>query len=124
MKLVLPFETPSKKNSRVVNRRTGRSFPNKRFTNWHKDAVLWLRSHYDCGTMEGPVEVSLMFTHPTRCRKDADNGTNSIFDLLVDVGILPDDCWTVVMEHHVKNRYKKGVALVEIEIDPLTEPLE
>lgn len=44
MVLVLPFETPSKKNSRMVDRRTGRSFPNKRFTDWHKAALLHIRT--------------------------------------------------------------------------------
>lgn len=117
MILQLPFDTPSKKNSRVTDTRTGRSFPSVRFREWHCKAVLWLRSHYKCERMEGPVAVKLSFVHPTKRRKDADNGTSSIFDLLVDVGILPDDCWTIIEEHSVKNRYEKGVACCTIEIE-------
>lgn len=117
MIMQIPLDTPSKKNSRVTDRRSGRTFPNKRFTEWHRAAALWLRSHYRCERMEGPVEIRLTFIHPTLRRKDADNGTSSIFDLLVDVGILPDDCWTVVMEHSVRNRYEKGVACCTIEIE-------
>lgn len=113
----IPMETPSKKNSRVTDRRTGRSFPSKRYVEWHRAATLWLRSHYPCGRIEGPLKITLSFTHPTLRRKDADNGTNSIFDLLVDVGILSDDCWTIVMEHSVRNRYEKGVACCTIEIE-------
>lgn len=113
----IPMETPSKKNSRVTDRRTGRSFPSKRYVEWHRAATLWLRSHYPCGRIDGPLKITLSFTHPTLRRKDADNGTNSVFDLLVDVGILQDDCWTVVMEHSVKNRYEKGVACCTIEIE-------
>lgn len=113
----IPLETPSKKNSRVTDRRTGRSFPSKRYVEWHRAATLWLRSHYPCGRIEGPLKITLSFTHPTLRRKDADNGTNSIFDLLVDVGILQDDCWTIVMEHSVRNRYEKGVACCTIEIE-------
>lgn len=113
----IPMETPSKKNSRVTDRRTGRSFPSKRYVEWHRAATLWLRSHYPCGRIEGPLKITLSFTHPTLRRKDADNGTNSVFDLLVDVGILTDDCWTIVMEHSVRNRYEKGVACCTIEIE-------
>lgn len=117
MIMQIPMETPSKKNSRVTDRRTGRSFPSKRYVEWHRAATLWLRSHYPCGRIEGPLKITLSFTHPTLRRKDADNGTNSIFDLLVDVGILQDDCWTIVMEHSVRNRYEKGVACCTIEIE-------
>jgi Holliday junction resolvase RusA-like endonuclease len=117
MIMQIPMETPSKKNSRVTDRRTGRSFPSKRYVEWHRAATLWLRSHYPCGRIDGPLKITLSFTHPTLRRKDADNGTNSVFDLLVDVGILQDDCWTVVMEHSVKNRYEKGVACCTIEIE-------
>ena len=117
MILQLPFDTPSKKNSRVTDTRTGRSFPSVRYREWHRKAVLWLRSHYKCDRMEGPVVIKLDFVHPTKRRKDADNGTNSIFDLLVDVGILQDDCWTVIMDHHVSNRYEKGVACCTVEIE-------
>ena len=36
--IILQGETPSKKNSRI-NTRSGRSFPNARYTRWHNDAV-------------------------------------------------------------------------------------
>lgn len=42
----IPYDTPSKKNSRVTDTRTGRTFPNKRFTEWHqahRDATNALR---------------------------------------------------------------------------------
>ena len=113
----IPYDTPSKKNSRVTDTRTGRTFPNKRFTEWHKAAALWLKTHYRCDRIEGPVNVRLSFTHPTKRRKDADNGTSSIFDLLVDVGILADDCWNVVVSHSVTNAYEKGKALCKVEIE-------
>ena len=113
----IPYDTPSKKNSRVTDTRTGRTFPNKRFTEWHKAAALWLKTHYRCDRIEGPVNVKLSFVHPTKRRKDADNGTSSIFDLLVDVGILADDCWTVVVSHSVTNTYEKGKTLCTVEIE-------
>ena len=113
----LPFNTPSKKNSRVTDRRTGRSFPSEDYRKWHKAAVTWLRTHYKIEKIEGPVEIWLTFVHKDKRRKDSDNGTSSIFDLLVDVGILPDDCWTVITAHHVSNRYEKGVSCCTVEIE-------
>ena len=123
MKLVLPFETPSKKNSRVVDRRTGRSFPNKRFTDWHKAALLHLRTQ-GAERMEGPVHIDFTFTHPTRMRCDSDNKVSSLMDLLVDAGVLPDDCWEVVPAYTVRNCYVKGEAKAEITIGPLTSATE
>lgn len=59
MKLVLPFETPSKKNSRVVDRRTGRSFPSKVYTAWHKEALAYVRQNYPAEALgSGPFRVS------------------------------------------------------------------
>lgn len=123
MVIVLPFETPSKKNSRVVDRRTGRSFPNKRFTDWHKSALLHLRTQ-GAEPVEGPVRIDFAFTHPTRRRCDSDNKVSSIMDLLVDAGVLPDDCWEVVPAYTVRNRYVKGDAKAEITIGPLTSATE
>lgn len=123
MVFVLPFETPSKKNSRVVDRRTGRSFPNKRFTDWHKAALLYLRTQ-GAKRMEGPVHIDFTFTHPTRRRCDSDNKVSSIMDLLVDAGVLPDDCWEVVPAYTVLNVYCKGEAKAEIYINPLPDALE
>ena len=123
MVIVLPFETPSKKNSRVVDRRTGRSFPNKRFTDWHKAALLHIRTQ-GAEPVEGPVRIDFAFTHPTRRRCDSDNKVSSIMDLLVDAGVLPDDCWEVVPAYTVRNRYVKGEAKADIYITTLSDALE
>ena len=117
----IPLETPSKKNSRVVDRRTGRSFPNKRFTEWHKAAALYVRQQ-NAHTMDGgPFALSLEFTHGDRVRRDSDNGVSSILDLLVDCGILPDDNWMVVRKINVSNLDDKGNPGVNISIVPLTD---
>ena len=38
------------------------------------------------------VRVSIAFHHGDLRRRDSDNGTSSILDLMVDCGILKDDC--------------------------------
>ena len=116
----IPYETPSKKNSRVVNRRTGRSFPNRKYTDWHDRAALWLRTHYELGPLgDGPFSVRLHFVHGDNIRRDSDNGVSSILDLLVDLGILPDDCWKVVRSISVHNDYERGNPSVQVAVFPV-----
>ena len=121
MILHIPLETPSKKNSRVVDRRTGRTFPNKRFTEWHKAASSYLLQQGAHGAGEGPFAVYLEFTHGDKIRRDSDNGVSSILDLLVDCGVLPDDNWMVVSKIVTTNLYDKGNPGVNISIIPLTD---
>lgn len=45
-------------------------------------------------------------------------------DLLVDAGVLPDDCWEVVPAYTVRNCYVKGEAKAEITIGQLTSATE
>lgn len=116
----IPYETPSKKNSRVVDRRTGRTFPSKTFTDWHRRAAFWLRGTYTLPELKtGVYGVYMGFTHGDKRRRDSDNGVSSILDLFVDLKIIPDDCWEVVRTISVENRYEKGHPGVEVVIMPL-----
>lgn len=117
----IPLETPSKKNSRVVDRRTGRTFPNKRFTEWHKAAALYVRQQHAHPLDGGPFALYLEFTHGDKIRRDSDNGVSSILDLLVDCGVLPDDNWMVVSKIVTTNLYDNGNPGVNISIIPLTD---
>lgn len=116
----IPYETPSKKNSRVVDRRTGRTFPGKVYREWKTKASLWLKTHYELkGLGDGPFSLRLAFTHGDYIRRDIDNGVSSILDLFVDLGILPDDNWKVVKSIQVTNEYEKGNPSVQVAILPL-----
>ena len=121
MMIHIPLETPSKKNSRVVDRRTGRTFPNKRYTEWHKAATLYVRQQHAHPLDEGPFALYLEFTHGDKIRRDSDNGVSSILDLLVDCGVLQDDNWMVVSKIVTTNLYDKGNPGVSISIIPLTD---
>ena len=117
----IPLETPSKKNSRVVDRLTGRTFPSKTYTEWHRRAAIWLKTTYDLPCLEpGAYSLYLGFTHGDKRRRDSDNGVSSILDLLVDLKVLPDDCWEVVRKISVENYYEKGKPGCEIALVPLT----
>ena len=120
MIFTLPFDTPSKKNSRVTDTRTGRTFPNRKFVEWHKKASAYFRSHFsnDFKPFDGPVQIDMTFNHGTLRRCDSDNKVSSILDLLVDVGLIPDDNWQIVRTICISNRYEKGFSSCTVEVRP------
>lgn len=100
-------ETPSKKNSRVFNAKTHKSFPSKKYKEWHEFAALSLRPKIrECITSKG--YIILVFNHGDLIRRDSDNGVSSIFDALVDFKALEDDNWQIVRQHCVFNVYEKN----------------
>lgn len=105
-------ETPAKKNSRIINTKTGRSFPSKKYTEWHNQALTEIKSQMAQYSLKAPiserVEIDLRFIHGDKRRRDSDNGVSSIFDLLVDAGILSDDNYNIIVKHTAYNYYKKN----------------
>lgn len=119
--ITLLGEVPAKKNSRV-NTRSGRSFPSRRHALWHTQAALSARAQtVGQPTVEYPCEISLVFVHSDLRRRDSDNGVSSVFDLLVDCGILKDDSWQFVKGFTVFNQYQKGSPRCEIIIRKVGE---
>lgn len=107
-------ETPSKKNSRIVNTKTGRTFPNKRFGQWHELALVEInRQKLKLNLndpLNNPLKATLIFIHGDKRRRDSDNGTSSILDLLNDAGILEDDNYNIIQELSIHNFYEKNNA--------------
>lgn len=110
--LTIHGETPSKKNSRI-NTRSGRSFPSKRYMEWHDSALAEILTALSRGEAvripEGQkVAVSFAFFHGDLKRRDSDNQCSSILDTMIDAGIIPDDNWKVVPVKHIYDFYDKG----------------
>ena len=87
----LPGIIPSKKNSRITDRRTGRSFPSALYKEWHR---LSTRSIPKV-SVPGPVSVRISFLLPNKRVRDLTNMAESIMDLLVDCSVIDDDRWTI-----------------------------
>ena len=110
--ITLQGETPSKKNSRI-NTRSGRSFPSKRYTEWHSNAILQIwqqqkEKEYSFNIEKNEkVKLIVTFYHGDYRRRDSDNQLSSILDMLVDVGILPDDSWLIVPHKEIIDEYEK-----------------
>lgn len=115
-------ETPSKKNSRI-NTRTGRSFPSKRYQEWHDVARLQILSQMRKQNISSPIDyaskVSIVFVHGDLVRRDSDNATSSILDLLMDCKVIADDNWKIVRELHITNGFVKGKSRCKVEIEKL-----
>ena len=94
--LVVYGLTPSKKNNRVPFIRNGRmmNFPNKRYVEWHKNAIKTLKTPPKC--LDKVELVHLTIYGDTKRKFDLSNKAESVMDLLVDVGYLLDDNYEVV----------------------------
>jgi len=90
--IIIKGRVPSKKNSRITTR-SGRTFPSKKYTQWHKDASIQLLFQVTGKDFTGVYGVEISFWMPDNRRKDLTNAAESIMDLLVDCGVLKDDCW-------------------------------
>lgn len=96
MEIEIKGRIPSKKNSRITVRSTGMSFPSKKYTEWHKDAMNQLKEQMVPKTKAKMVEmIALTFYAPDNRAADLTNKTESIMDLLVDYGLIEDDNWFV-----------------------------
>lgn len=114
-------ETPAKKNSRITLR-NGMTIPSKRYREWHALAEKEIKTQkLPIEPLDSPARVLLRFAHGDLRRRDSDNGTSSIMDLLVDVGILADDNWQIVRQIRIQNDYIKGEPKCEIVITEYEE---
>ena len=111
-------ETPSKKNSRI-NIRSGKSFPNKKYTAWAFAAVAELMEQVQPpAPINCPIKLSVNFYHADNVRRDSDNQLSSLLDVLQDAGILADDRWQIVQAINVRN-FKADTSWCKIAISAL-----
>ena len=121
VKYILEGEVACKKNSIKFNRRTGKTYKTDLFRKWHEKAMVQVLSQGIPSTPIGMFRASFTFYHATKRRVDSDNQTTSILDLLQDVHVIKDDCWTCVAEKVIRDVYRKGEPGALIEIEPLTD---
>lgn len=110
--LFISGRVPSKKNSRI-NTRSGRSFPSKKYTEWHTGAMWEVKSQKPNMGIER-CEAHLIFHMPDRRRADLTNKAESVMDLLVDAGVITDDSWQVVTPITLHGFYDKKNPGVEV----------
>lgn len=114
--ITLPGEAIPKKNSRVTDTTTGRTFPSARYNDWHDVAMFHAISQAKGQKVKKNCNIIFDFYHGDNRRRDWDNGVSSILDMLVDAGILPDDAWQRVPVAAVRNTLRKGAPSCQITI--------
>jgi hypothetical protein len=95
--------TPSKKNQkRIVRRKNGTPFitDSSEHRKWHNAAVVLMglqRSRHTSVRFPIPrcSQVLALLYYQDHRRRDSSNTFESIMDLLVDAGVLADDCWAI-----------------------------
>ena len=125
MTFIIDGETPAKKNANKFNSRTRCVYKNKHFSDWHRSASNLV--HYQMLRhppkeelpINQEVRITMTFVHGDLRRRDSDNGTSSILDLLTDCGVLSDDKWTIVRELNIKNDFEKNKPCCKVEIELL-----
>lgn len=86
--------------------------PSKKYTEWHKDALLQLIGKNKIITKE----LTLIFYAPDKRLFDLTNKAESIMDTLVDAELLEDDNYSVISSLNLRfGGIEKGQARCEIE---------
>jgi Holliday junction resolvase RusA-like endonuclease len=123
-RFIIKGETPSKKNVNKFNSKTKRVYKDAHYERWHEDAMLQMNAQLmrleaaeRPQMIDYPIRITLSFIHGDMVRRDSDNQTSSIMDLLQDVRVLSDDRWQIVRQIHINNDYEKNEAKCLIEIE-------
>lgn len=103
LRYTITGEVVPKKNSRIVNKATGRSFPSSRYVEWAEGAKKELRVQGIPKEAVRCCKLDLILKHGDNRRRDADNALSSVLDILVDSMILEDDNYKVVPSITIQN---------------------
>ena len=71
-----------------------------------------------------PCRMTIVSTARSKMKGDIDNQATSLMDLLVDVGLLPDDNKFIIQELEIRNAgYMKNAPICKVELTPIEHPL-
>lgn len=103
MKIIIEGRTPSKKNSRVIICRGKKPIllPSENYKAWHKQAWIQVIPQVRRNRLITKCKITILFYAPDKRKADLTNKTESIMDLLVDMGVLKDDNWYIANDVHM-----------------------
>lgn len=91
----------SKKNSRITDRRTGRSFPSHEYRKWFKDSLALAMKSGIPSKAFTKAHIYILFGFDDLRVHDIDNMTTSVLDFIKDIKVIEDDKWTSIGLPHV-----------------------
>ena len=83
---------PSKKNSRITNRKTGMSFPSAAYKKWHKENLNKCPQIDWNGSL---LKITIHIRFKDLRKADITNKVESVMDMMVDAGTIEDDSWKI-----------------------------
>lgn len=92
-------EVASKKNHRQLVQVKGRGavlLPSKRYREWDKEAKRVILAYGRPQRPFAAARLTIAIYHGDAVRRDTNNATQGIQDVLVEMGVLEDDNWMVI----------------------------
>lgn len=115
-----------KNNQKVVLARTktGRQFPKKidtpAYKIWHRDAIPQIRLQKPSFEIDYPINLACRFYMDTAGKVDLSALYEGIQDVLVELGVITDDNYTIVASHDGSGvSVDKSNPRMEITITPI-----
>jgi len=115
--ITITGRVPSKKNSRVTQKSTGRSFPSEDYQRWHKLAMQELMINRVQRNRISAKRITIRFVFGDHKVRDLTNKAESIMDLLVDYGYLFDDSWKHTGTVTLTGEYKAKHFITFVEVE-------
>lgn len=97
--ILLPPVTKKNSQQILVNKRTGKPFimPSKKYREYVRQAGLFIPAIDK--PLDGQYNITCLFYMPTRRRVDLTNLLEAVDDVMVETGLLADDCSAIIAGH-------------------------
>ena len=118
-------EVASKKNSKVLARVKGRPMllPSRKFQEWEKRARLAIMAEGRPPVPLKAARLSMVIYHGDLIKRDSNNATQGVQDVLVDMGVIQDDNWMVIGTPEVEHLVDVDDPRLEVTVEE-SEPTD
>ena len=119
-------EVASKKNHRQLVQVKGRGavlLPSKRYREWDKEAKRVILAYGRPQRPFAAARLQIAIYHGDAVRRDTNNATQGIQDVLVEMGVLEDDNWMVIGTPEVSHMVDVEDPRLEVTVEEL-EPTD
>ena len=118
-------EVASKKNSKQLVHVKGRAvlLPSNRYQAWEKSARAAILLYGRPAAPFAAARLVIRIYHGDAVRRDTNNATQGIQDVLVEMGVIADDNWMVIGSPEVSHFIDVADPRMEVEVFE-TEPVD
>ena len=118
-------EVASKKNSKQLVHVKGRAvlLPSKQYQAWEKSARAAILLYGRPAAPFSAARLVIRIYHGDAVRRDTNNATQGIQDVLVEMGVIADDNWMVIGSPEVSHFIDVADPRMEVEVFE-TEPVD